>query len=140
MITADGIALESLFLNRSIPFAQVESISVKVIDAEEPGVERLTVRGSDGQKIALDSSTPCYRSVLGLLRSRRRRQAPWLGRGRPGLRLKRKGSGPYFTAFFACLEVLRVLTPFFPATVERPHHIQYWSLLTTSPPAIVVSF
>ena len=39
VITADGIALESLFLNRAISFAEVESISVKVIDAEEPGVD-----------------------------------------------------------------------------------------------------
>ena len=70
VVTADGIAIESLILNRSIPFAQVESISIKVIDAEEPGVERLTVRGTNGQKITLDSSVPCYRTVLGLLSSR----------------------------------------------------------------------
>ncbi len=70
VITADSIALKSLFLDRSIPFARVELISVKVIDAEEPGTDRLTVRGNDGQKIALDSSTPCYRAVLGLLHSR----------------------------------------------------------------------
>jgi hypothetical protein len=70
VITADSLALRSLFLDRSIPFARVESISVKVIDAEQPGIERLTVRGNDGQTIALDSGVPCYRAVLHLLRSR----------------------------------------------------------------------
>jgi hypothetical protein len=45
-------------------------ISVKVIDAEEPGIDRLTVRGNDGQTIAIDSGLPCYHAVLHLLRVR----------------------------------------------------------------------
>ena len=61
-------------LDRSIPFVQVELISVKVIDAEEPGVDRLTVRGHDRQTIAIDSGLPCYQAVLHPLRSRAERE------------------------------------------------------------------
>ena len=69
-ITPDGLTLRSLFLDRSIPFTRVESISVKVQNPEEPVEERAKVRGSDGQKIAFDSGMPDYRAVLSLLRSR----------------------------------------------------------------------
>jgi hypothetical protein len=70
-ITADGLSLRSLFLDRWIPFAGVESISVEVPEADgnELLTERATVRGH-GQKIVLDSGMPGYRAVLDLLRKR----------------------------------------------------------------------
>ncbi len=89
-ITASGLTLRSFFLDRSIPFAGVDSISVKVIDHEQQVVSRVTIRGTDGQKIAFDSDMPCYRAVLSLLRSRRR-QAMRRGSGRPRLFLTRPG-------------------------------------------------
>ena len=69
-ITADSLALRSLFLDRTIPFAQIESISVKVSDAEEPGIDHLIIRGHNGQTIVLDSGLPCYHALLHLLRTR----------------------------------------------------------------------
>ena len=70
VVTPDGIALRSLLLNRSIPFARIESMKVRVTDAEEPGTERVTVRSDQGQKIAIDSGMPGYRALLELLHSR----------------------------------------------------------------------
>ncbi len=67
VVTPDGIARRSLLLNRSIPFARIESMKVRVTDAEEPGTERLTVRSDDGQKIEIDSGMPGYRTLLELL-------------------------------------------------------------------------
>ena len=69
-VTPEGLALRSLFLNRSIPLARVASISVKVTDAEAPGTERATIRGDNGQKIAIESGMPGYRAILDLLHSR----------------------------------------------------------------------
>jgi hypothetical protein len=69
-ISPEGVALRSLFLNRSIRFAYIESIDVKAIQsADEPGVERAKIRGTEGQSITLDSSMPGYRPVLELARS-----------------------------------------------------------------------
>ncbi len=70
VVTPEGIALRSLLLNRSIPFARIESMKVRVTDAEEPGTERVTVRSDQGQKIAIDSGMPGYLVLLELLRSK----------------------------------------------------------------------
>jgi hypothetical protein len=69
-ITTSGLALRSLFLDRSIAFASVDSIAVKVVDAEHQVVSRVTVRGNDGQKIAFNSEMPGFRAVLELVRLR----------------------------------------------------------------------
>jgi hypothetical protein len=69
-VTADGLALQSLFLNRSISFMQVESIVVKVLGSGEPITERAKIQGDDGRSITIDSSMTGYRAVLDLLRRR----------------------------------------------------------------------
>jgi hypothetical protein len=69
-ISPEGVALRSLFLNRSIRFANIESIDVKAIQsADEPGIERAKIHGTEGQSITLDSSMPGYRPVIELARS-----------------------------------------------------------------------
>jgi hypothetical protein len=68
-ISHEGVALRSLFLKRTIPFAHLESIDVEAIEStDEPGVERAKIRGTDGQSITLDSSMPGYRPALELAR------------------------------------------------------------------------
>jgi hypothetical protein len=69
-ITPTGLALNSLFLARSIPFDRVESISVKTQRGEDRVAERAKVRGIDGQTIAFYSDIPGYRAILSLIESR----------------------------------------------------------------------
>ncbi len=69
-LTRDGLALESLFLNRYVTFAGITSIKVEVTDAEEHVQERATIRAADGQSIAIHSGMPSYPAILGLVRKR----------------------------------------------------------------------
>jgi hypothetical protein len=69
-VTNSGVTLRSLFLNRSIPFGSVKSITVKLIDPEEQIVRRAILHSCDGQKISFDSDVPCFRTLLELIRER----------------------------------------------------------------------
>jgi hypothetical protein len=70
-LTTDGLTLRGLLLNRSIPFQNVASITVKIIENGRHRIgERATVRSHDGQFIAITSSMPGYCAVLDLLRTR----------------------------------------------------------------------
>ena len=70
VVTPDGIARPKPVTQPLDSVRAIESMKVKVTDAEEPGTERVTVRGDQGQKIAIDSGMPGYRALLELLRSR----------------------------------------------------------------------
>jgi hypothetical protein len=68
-LSPDGIALQSVFLDRSLYFTRVESIDIKMeASGDGPAVERAKIRSQDGQSITLDSSMPGYRPTLELLR------------------------------------------------------------------------
>lgn len=69
-VTTDGLRLRSLFRDRTIPFDRVASIAVNVTENEGHISERATIRGDDGQEIAIESMLPGYRAIVELVRSR----------------------------------------------------------------------
>ncbi len=74
MVNAEGVALKSLFRQRSISWERVESVAVKAVEQEEDShhavVDRVRIVGDDGQSITIDSWMPGYVAVLGQVRSR----------------------------------------------------------------------
>jgi hypothetical protein len=78
-ITESAIERRSLFLNRVIPFKQIESLMLRRKPDEHRLDETLTVKGA-GQKIKLAARTRDYPSILEYLRRRTGIEPSWVQR------------------------------------------------------------